>query len=102
MLRRIARVAAVLALCWAAGGFYLLVVLEARGAAAWLISVTAVAPLWLLWKFAGEALGAAVVRRCVSALRFRIPRGLERSVGGPVLLSLAMAAAIALALLVVG
>lgn len=102
LLRRIARVGAVFALCWAAGGFYLGAVLEAHGVVAWLIAVAAVAPLYLLWTFAGEALGAATVRRWVRALRFRIPPALKRQAGGPVLLLLVMAAAIVLAWLVVG
>ncbi len=102
LLRRITRVAAVLALCWAAGGFYLGAVLEAHGVVAWFIGAAAVAPLYLLWTFAGEALGATMVRRWVGALRFRIPQVLKQRAGGPVLLLLVLAAAIVLAWLVVG
>jgi len=101
LLRRIARVGAVLALCWAAGGVYLVAVLDARGVLAWLIGVVAAAPLYLLWTFAGEALGAVALRRWMNALRFRIPPVLERRVGGPILLLFAIAVAIALACLVV-
>lgn len=97
LLRWIARAAAVLALCWAAGGLYLGALLEARGVVAWPIMVAAVAPLWLLWKFAGEALGAGVVRRWASALSFRMPRVFERLAGGPVLLLLVMGLVISLA-----
>ena len=102
LLRRIARVGAVLALCWAAGGLYLAARLDPRGVVGWLIAAVAVAPLYLLWELAGEVLGAAVLRRWANALRVRIPPALERRVGGPALLLLVIPAVIALAWLLAG
>ena len=105
-LRRLARVGAVLALCWAAGGVYLATLLDPGRALAWVIAVLAFAPLYLLYAVAGEALGAPTVRRWMHALRVRLPPRaavvVNRGVGGPWLLLLAVPAAIALAWLLVG
>ena len=101
-LRRIARVGAVLALCWAAGGAYLASVLRLEGVFAWVVRIVAFAPLYLLYAVAGEALGVPSVRRWMKALRARLPPVLERRVGGPFLLLLVVPATIALAWLLVG
>src|SRR5215218_3831318 len=101
-LRRTARVGAVVALCWAAGGAWLAVLLEPRGLLAWVLAFVAVAPLYLLYAVAGEALGAPTVRRWMKALRARLPPVLGRRVGGPDLLLVVVPVAIALAWLLVG
>jgi hypothetical protein len=105
ILRRLARVGVVLALCWAAGGFYLAALLDRGGALAGVVATLAIAPLWLLYAVAGEVLGVRTLRRWTRALRIRIPLNvpavLHRRVGGVWLLLLAVPAAIALAWLFV-
>ena len=104
-LRRLARAGLVLSLCWAAGGAYLVSLIEPGDVLGWTIVVVAVAPLYVLYAVAGEVLGAAVARRWTRALRIRIPpraaEVLHRRAGGPGLLLLAVPAAIALAWLIV-
>jgi hypothetical protein len=105
-LRRLARVCLVLALGWAAGGVYLMERFDPPGAVAWVGIVVAFGPLYLLYAFAGEVLGAPAARRLTAAIRIRIPprtaEALGRRVGGPVLLLLVIPATIALAWLILG